>query len=284
MRTTRSDRGFAVMLMPYFGSWPEWIDVYFETCRWNQAIDYFFFTDCGQPKSTLPSNVVIEFMTLSQFNDLYASRFPSARRIQQPYKICDLRPAYGILFAEYIIGYQFFGWGDVDVVYGDVAAHLTAEALSADVISFNRDHISGHFTLVQSSCAYQLVASFPNWSLRVNHPDYQNLDEPSHLEGLKLSAFESFNTPLSPLKPWTNGQFVFPKEWYWRAGQLTNDLDGNRTFSHLHFMHWKGGYWWPRECGNAQWERLNSVMHINYPEISRGFRINSSGFFPLSEP
>jgi hypothetical protein len=268
------------MLMPYFGCWPEWIDVYFETCRWNKCIHYVFFTDCGQPRNPLPSNVMLNAMTLSQFNDLYTARFPWARRVEQTYKICDLRPAYGVIFSEYIAGYQFFGWGDLDVVYGDVLAHLTPDMLGADVISFNRDHVSGHFTLVQSSCADKLMASFPEWSQRVNHPDYQHLDEPSHLNGLKFLAVESFNTPLSPLKRWTNGQFVFPKEWYWRAGQLTNDLDGGRTFSHLHFMHWKGGDW-PRRCGNAHWERLNSVMHINPADIARGFRINSEGFFPL---
>lgn len=185
-----------------------------------------------------------------------------------------------MLFRDYLLGYRYFGWGDVDVIYGDVVAHLSAEMLTADIISFNRDHISGHFTLVQSSCADQLLASFSDWSQRVNHPDYQHLDEPTRVNGLKLSAIESFNTPLSPLKPWTSGQFLFPQEWYWREGQLTNDLDGDRTFSHLHFMHWKGGDW-PRKCGNAHWERLGSVMHIDYAEIHTGFRINSNGIFPF---
>jgi Family of unknown function (DUF6625) len=271
---------FAVLLMPYFGSWPEWIDAYFETCRWNRAIDYIFFTDCGLPKNPLPSNVSLVAMTLSQFNELYAARFPCKRRVENPYKLCDLRPAYGVIFAEYVVDHQFFGWGDIDVVYGDVAGYLTAAMLSADIISFSRKHISGHLTLARTSCADRLVASFPNWPHRVDDPDYQHLDEPKYLEGLTLSAVESFNTPLSPIIPWTDGRFVFPTEWYWRAGQLTNDLDRGRSFPYLHFMHWKGGDW-PRKCGNAQWERLDSVMNISETELAHGFRINSRGFFPL---
>jgi hypothetical protein len=61
---------------------------------------------------------------------------------------------------------------------------------------------------------------------------------------------------------------------------LTNNLDGARTFPYLHFMHWKGGAW-PRECGNAHWERLDTVFHLQPQQVASGFRINARGFFPL---
>ena len=67
--------------------------------------------------------------------------------------------------------------------------------LSADIISFNRKHLLWALTLARTSCADRLVASFPNWPQRVDYPDYQHLDEPKYLEGLTLSAVESFNTP-----------------------------------------------------------------------------------------
>ena len=154
--------------------------------------------------------------------------------------------------------------------------------LNADIISFNRTHLSGHLTLARTSCADRLVASFPNWPERVDDPDYQHLDEPKYLEGLTLSAVESFNTPLSPITPWTDGRFVFLQNGIGERDTLTNDLDGGRSFPYLHFMHWKGGDW-PRKCGNAHWERLDSVMHISEPEIAHGFRINARGFFSLAE-
>jgi hypothetical protein len=268
------------MIMPYFGQFPEWINIYFETCRWNDSIDYIFFTDADPPDGELPPNVSIVPLTLSAFNQLYRSRLPDRRPIEKPYKICDIRPAYGIIFHEYIKACPFFGWGDIDVIYGDVAGYLTPDMLSADVISFNSRHVSGHLTIARTSCAHVLPAGFPNWSDRVDSPDYQHLDEPRGLDGLTLSAADSFNTPLSPITPWTNGEFIFPNEWYWRAGSLTNDLDGNRTFPYLHFMHWKGGEW-PRTCGNGQWENLPSVVNLRRDQIASGFRVNSQGFFPI---
>jgi hypothetical protein len=280
MEIPKHNRKLAVLIMPYFGQWPEWIDIYFETCRWNREVDYLFFTDCSRPENPLPSNVSLITMSFGEFNDLYIARFPRRRRIQNTYKICDLRPAYGALFSEYLQNYDFFGWGDIDVIYGRISSYLTAEMLAADLISFNRRHMSGHLTLARTSCANSLVESFPNWLQQVDDPEYQHLDEPKVIEGLKVSAEESFNTPLSPITPWTDGRFVFPTEWYWRAGELTNDLDRGRTFPYLHFMHWKGGEW-PRKCGNGQWEALDSVMHLKKSDIAFGFRINSGGFFPL---
>jgi len=272
----------AVMLMPYFGRWPEWIDIYFETCAWNAAIDFEFFTDCGPPAETLPPNVRIHPMTLGDFNQRFRDFFPEHVGAPNPYKLCDLRPAFGAMFRDLIAHSPFFGWGDLDVVYGGLAHSLTDEMRRADVVSFNRDHLSGHLTLVRTELAEDLPRLFPGWAQKVDHPEYQGLDEPKTLAGLNVYARESFNTPLSPFKPWTNGRFRFPKEWYWRDGVLTNDLDGPRQFSHLHFMHWKGGKW-PRECGNAQWERLTRVVHIPAGEVKAGFRVNSTGFHPLTK-
>jgi hypothetical protein len=47
-------------------------------------------------------------------------------------------------------------------------------------------------------------------------------------------------------------------------------------------MHWKGG-WWPRLCGNAQWEGLDRLVHVESGEARHGFRINERGFFPLTK-
>lgn len=271
----------AVMLMPYFGRWPEWIDIYFETCGWNAAIDFEFFTDCGPLPHPPPSNVRIHPMTLAEFNERFRACFPEHAGARSAYKLCDLRPAYGAMFRDLIAHCPFFGWGDVDVVYGQLAASITDEMRRADVISFNRDHLSGHLTLVRTDLAADLHRFFHAWDEKVDHPDYQHLDEPKTLAGLNVYLHESFNTPLSPWKPWTNGRSRFPKEWYWRDGVLTNDLDGPRQFSHLHFMHWKGGEW-PRECGNAQWERLARIVNMPFDEVKTGFRVNSRGFHALT--
>lgn len=43
-----------------------------------------------------------------------------AVNIGYPYKLCDFKPAYGFLFPEIIKRYDFWGHGDIDVVYGNI--------------------------------------------------------------------------------------------------------------------------------------------------------------------
>ena len=40
----------------------------------------------------------------------------------------DLRPAYGVLFEEYLDGYDFWGHCDLDVLFGRIRDHLPPAA------------------------------------------------------------------------------------------------------------------------------------------------------------
>jgi len=128
-----------------------------------------------------------------------------------------------------------------------------------------------------------LHRALPGFLASVGDPEYRHLDEPrpTALARVKVHARESFNTPLSKLIPWRDGRLVFPREWRWRDGSLTNDLDASVEFLYLHFMHWKGGAW-PRECGNAHWERLDRVVHLDPATAESGFCIDETGFHPWS--
>ncbi len=38
------------IIIPYFGKYPEWIDLFFYSCGMNKTIDFYFFTDCEEPE------------------------------------------------------------------------------------------------------------------------------------------------------------------------------------------------------------------------------------------
>ncbi len=272
-----------LILILHFGSWPEWFPLFLETCRWNPTIDWMILTDGQTPEST-PPNVRLSHETLSGITRRIAAKLAYDVPITVPYKLCDLRLAFPRIFDDLAAGYDFLGWGDLDVLYGDLRRLIGRDALEHEVISFYEQHLSGHLALVRNTPAMrELHLQVPDWKARVGHPDYQHLDEPAPdlLRGrFRVWARTSYNTPLSPYAPWRDGTFNFPNEWYWRNGRLTNDIDADTEFLYLHFMHWKGGPW-PRECGNAQWERFDRLVHFD-PALSRnGFRVNDRGFFPL---
>ena len=271
-----------LLLVPHFGGWPPWIQFFLNTCRWNAHIDWLFLSDAGVPGQLSP-NLHFHALTLDQFSAMAQRRLNCELRLLTAYKVCDFRLAFGLIFDEMLAGYDYFGWSDIDVVYGDLGRFLTPAVMDHDVITFNERHLSGHLTLIRNTApARRLHLSLSTFMSNIANEEYQHLDEPApaSLSGFDVYARESFNTPLSRLIPWRDGTYRFPTEWQWEDGRLTNDLDEGVEFSHLHFMHWKGGPW-ARRCGNAQWERLDSVVHVDPAQASRGFRINATGFHEL---
>jgi hypothetical protein len=274
------------IVMPYFGCWPEWMELFLESCRLNPFIDWLFITDCGDPVGcSLPANVRIQPTTLEDFLRKVEKKIGINIAWTDPYKICDLRPAFGDIFKSEIHKYRYFGWGDIDVIYGNMRPFLNQEVMQNDCISFSKNHLSGHLCLWRNRKAVRKwYRALPNWRERLENLEYTHFDEPSPEvipDEFSVFAEYSFNTPLSPKTPWTDGTFDYPDEWYWQSGRLSNDKDEEREFLYLHFMHWKGG-WWPRHCGNAQWEKLDKLVHVEPGRANEGFRINECGFFPLA--
>jgi len=277
-----------LFLMPYFGRWPEWFFIFLETCRYNQTADWLFLTDCGAINE-VPSNVRFVHMPFDEVSSLASHKLGFPVRLHTPYKLCDLKLAYGKIFEEFTDGYDYWGFGDVDVVYGNLREALTGEMLSHDIISFHRDHISGHLCLLKNiemnRTLYSRIADFRaslscdtyamnDELLFPNGTPYsgmqKQIDEVS-LKHLSIYRYESFNTPLSSSKPWIDRTFRFPSEWTWKNGQLTNDIDSDRAFPYLHFIHLKRLYW-----GD-----LKKVVYLDPMELHRGFTISCYGFHPI---
>ena len=72
--------------------------------------------------------------------------------IDFPYKLCDYKPAYGLIFENYTSGYQFWGQSDIDVIYGNIRNFITDEMLDKyDFISIRHDYTTGCFALYRNN-------------------------------------------------------------------------------------------------------------------------------------
>jgi hypothetical protein len=66
-------------------------------------------------------------------------------------KLCDFRPAYGEIFADEIGDADWWGWCDLDCVFGDLPAFLTEERLnSCDLITDAAHMVNGPFTIIRN--------------------------------------------------------------------------------------------------------------------------------------
>ena len=68
--------------------------------------------------------------------------------LDHPYKLCDYKPAYGYIFAEYAHGYDYWGHCDMtDCIFGNLRKFLSDDFLSgADKFMF-----LGHMTLYRNT-------------------------------------------------------------------------------------------------------------------------------------
>lgn len=289
--------------MPYFGCWPKWFPFYLESCRWNPTIDWLFFTDCPIPNNS-PPNVRFIDLSYSEYQQLISKRLNINFEVKSAYKLCDIKPTYGFLHQEYLTGYDYFGFGDIDVIYGDIRTFYTDKILHYNTLSTLSDRVSGHLFLIKNEEKWiNAFRQIPHWQHLLSDPKIQGVDEywltrvikghrllPARLSNL-LSIVDPYKRNhffqerhASPLVewPWMDGTYNYPSKWYWYRGKLTTEFGGE--FMYLHFMNWKSSKYLPKRYGQkAAWENLSQLIDPTLTDLSQGWSISTSGFSPLPE-
>ncbi len=297
-----------LLISDYFGSWPPWFQMFLASCARNPSVDWLIHTDCPLPAS-YPPNVTIVPITTVDYCQRASDILQVSFRPQAMYGICNLRPMFGVLNEERIKGYDFFGWSDLDVVFGDFRSIYDDATLEHNVVSASADICTGHLCLIRNEewlvNAYQLLG---NWRaiLSRDHP----YDWPTGLDEAGLSTIFSpskrVRRQLSrkllwrdvPARYWSNNHFVdqwatvfvpwpwhdgnrhHPEVWYWKDGKLWNDRDGDRQYLYLHLMNFKAARFIDKRIygSAATWESLDSIMNFRWDEVgSRTVRIDRSG-------
>lgn len=132
-----------IVIFPHFGKLPPQYKMWRASALYNTDIDFLFFTDCDVEPS---KNIIVHKMTFNDFRQKVQDKFDFPILLNRPYKICDYRPAFAYIFSDYIKNYDFWGWGDLDVVYGDIRHFITDDVLSR----YKMISGFGHFALYKN--------------------------------------------------------------------------------------------------------------------------------------
>ena len=132
-----------IVIFPHFGKLPPQYKMWRASALYNMDVDFLFFTDCNVESA---KNIMVHKMTFEDFRQIVQDKFDFPIVLNRPYKICDYRPAFAYILADYIKGYDFWGWGDLDVVYGNIRHFVTDEVLS----HYKMISGFGHFTLYRN--------------------------------------------------------------------------------------------------------------------------------------
>ena len=116
-----------VIIFPYFGMLPPQYKMWRASALKNPTVDFMFFTDADVEPA---KNIIVHKMQFEEFQKIAQQAFDFPIVLDRPYKLCEYKQAYGYMLQDYIKGYDFWGFGDLDLVYGDLRAFLTDEVLS----------------------------------------------------------------------------------------------------------------------------------------------------------
>lgn len=135
----------------YYGPFPWFFQYFIDSCKYNTTIDFLVFSDAAWEQA-LPSNVTIRKQSLEEFRELASEKMGFPVNVGTAYKVCDYKPVYGLIFSEYIEGYDFWGQCDIDVIFGDLRGFLQEEFLrSYDFINPRHDYTAGCFMLFKNT-------------------------------------------------------------------------------------------------------------------------------------
>lgn len=147
----RSFHHSIVVIICFYGQEPWYFSYFIHSCGYNPSIDYLIFSDINFT-CEFPLNVRIVRKSIEDIQILASEKIGLEVNISYPYKLCDFKPAYGLIFSDYIKNYDFWGQSDIDLIYGDLRLFLTKDLLDKnDYVSIRHDYTTGCFSIHRNS-------------------------------------------------------------------------------------------------------------------------------------
>jgi hypothetical protein len=278
------------VLIPYFGAWPAWINFFVESCRANSSIDWILFTDQDRPQNHA-TNIRYVQTSFEEYRARLAESLGTEINVEAPYKLCDFKPALAFVHSKLLRAYDFVGFGDLDIIYGDIRAFYDEDLLSQyDMLSSHADRVSGHFCLMRNR--EDVVTAFKRsrrWKRAFADPVYQDFDEREFfnlfagrkaklVSRLGVKPFrclfrEAYSTPAATMH----------MRWFWKDGRLTNEYYPHHPLMYLHFMSWHSNRWHSSQehvqsGSSAPWSRLDRIVKMDWRDArDKGFMISPDG-------
>jgi len=149
------------VILPYFinnnGHWPDYIDWFFASCKANPTVDFFIFTDDeSKLKYNVEKNIKVIKMTFAECAALVNEKLDGAV-LTFPYKLCDYKPAYAVIFEDWVKDYDYYGFCDCDLMFGNIREFFPDSFLE----KYDHFLLLGHFQLFKKENRYDYKLTWP---------------------------------------------------------------------------------------------------------------------------
>lgn len=169
------------LVIPYFGKFHNYIDLFWESCRWNSTVDFLVFTDDMENVSQDAKNIIVYRTTFNETKKRFQSHYDFPIHLESGYDLVNFKPAFGEIYAEELMGYDFWGYCDCDMIFGDIRHFITNQILT----SYDKILLRGHFTLFRNTPHINAIYRNPLKDGRVRYREVFSSDIIAHFdEGL----------------------------------------------------------------------------------------------------
>lgn len=111
------------LIIPYFGKFDSIFNLWIESCKLNSSIDFIIVTDIAY-KYNVPTNVRFVNSSFTELRNRIQSLYDFKISLETPYRLCNFKPAYGEIFEDLIKEYDYWGFCDVDLIWGNLRKFL----------------------------------------------------------------------------------------------------------------------------------------------------------------
>ena len=170
----------------YNNPWPAWFKYFLLSCETNKSFNWLIISEYERP-NLVPGNVRFIKISYKDLSHRIKEQLGIEPAIVHPFKFSDYKPAYGLIFKDYLKESTFWGYCDIDLVFGDLSNFITDEVvIKYDIISPSADFFPGHFLLLKNTDRINNLFKLAlNWKEILGNPDCYCFDEKVTLPPLK---------------------------------------------------------------------------------------------------
>lgn len=210
--------GKIALIVTYFGELPFWFPAFQLSCKHNPDIQWFIFSDADSPIDC-PKNITFVPFSVEDFCRLASEKLQTDIDLSADffYKICDFKPAFGLIYEDYLNPFDFWGHCDIDIIWGQIKDYITKDLLEKyDIITSRPNRISGHFCLYRNNekISRIFLQMHVTGRLLQRTYSYERLDEEHFSNYLHWLIKPSF---LSTVKQFFTGKPFVPKIYWERV-------------------------------------------------------------------
>lgn len=261
-------------IVPFFGTLPKNFQLWLVGCKANKTVNWIVITD-DHTVYDYPKNVKVIYSSYQDFTSRIQKHYSFKVDFSRPWRLALMKPAYGEIFREEIEDYDFWGYCDIDLMWGDIRRFYTDEILE----KYDRIGTSGHSSIYRNTnevnLRYRTIV--PNI---INFKDiFSGLSDYSFDENGMSSIYDYLNLPyynnksiFSHLAKFTSGHFSITHDvtaqdhqmFTWEKGRIFRHHIVNNEVMHEEEMY---VHFW---CRPMKYEALNfskDTVYYIYPDV-----------------